>query len=259
MTREEIEQTNRILSSCRGITMNNIEDYKNKIINGDCLEIMRKLPDKCVDLILTDPPYDLKLHGGSGMGGFCERKLIKLKHIDFISSGFDYDAVFTEFIRLCKKVNLYIFCSNAQITKIMTWFESRGYIVTLLVWHKTNAVPLVNKKYHSNAEFIICVREQGATFNNLPVAESTKIFAKLFPQGKCRIHPTQKPLDLIETLIKRKSNEGDLILDAFSGSGATAIAADNQKRNFICIEKDQDFYTLSVERLQNHAAQCKLL
>lgn len=236
-----------------------MQKFINKIIHGECLEVMRKLPDKCVDLILTDPPYELELHGGSGMGAFCDRKLIKLKHIDFISSGFNYDTVFNEFIRLCKKVNLYIFCSNAQISKIMTWFESKGYLVTLLVWHKTNAIPLINKKYQSNAEFIVCVREQGATFNNLPVAESTKVFTKPFPQGKCRIHPTQKPLDLIETLIKRKSNEGDLILDPFSGSGVTAIAAHNQKRNFICIEKDNVLHAGSVEWFKNHTAQCKLL
>ena len=235
-----------------------MEKYLNKITNGDCLEIMKQLPDKCVDLILTDPPYELNLHGGSGMGEFSNRKMIKLKHIDFIAHGFDYDNVFNEFIRICKKVNLYIFCSNAQITKIMTWFENKGYLTTLLVWHKTNAVPLTNKKYQSNLEFIICVRESGATFNNLPVAESSKVFSLPYPPHNKRIHPTEKPLKLIELLVKRKSEENDIVLDCFSGSGVTGVASYNLNRNFICIEKDKTFYELSTERLNNLQNQIKL-
>lgn len=163
---------------------NTIDDLKNKITLGDSLEILKLLPDKCIDLILTDPPYELNIHGGSGMGAFCERKLIKTKHIDFMVHGFEYETYFKEFIRVCKKVNLYIFCSNQQITKIMNWFEEKGYLVNLLVWHKTNAVPLVNKKYHSNAEYIVCVRESGATFNNLPVKRVQKFSHFLIQQIK---------------------------------------------------------------------------
>ena len=237
---------------------NSIADLKNKIILGDSLEILKLLPDKCIDLILTDPPYELNLHGGVGMGAFCERKLIKTKHIDFMAHGFDYDAYFNEFIRICKKVNIYIFCSNQQITKIMNWFEEKGYLVNLLVWHKTNAVTLVNKKYNSNEEYLICVRESGATFNNLPVAECTKVFSFPYPTDKDRFHPSQKPLQLVKILIKRKSNKDDLVLDCFSGSGTTAIACHNLKKNFICIEKDESFYKASIERLKNNTIQTTL-
>lgn len=235
-----------------------LEEYKNKIIQADSMDILKQLPDKCIDLILTDPPYELNLHGGVGMGHFAERKLIKTKHIDFMAHGFDYDTYFDEFIRVCKKVNLYIFCSNQQISKIMNWFEAKGYLVNLLIWHKTNAVPLVNKKYHSNAEYIICVRESGATFNNLSVAESTKVFSLPYPTDKDRFHPSQKPLQLFKILIKRKSNKDDLVLDCFSGSGTTAIACHNLKRNFICIEKDETFYKASIERLKNNTMQTTL-
>lgn len=235
-----------------------MQNYVNQIIHADSLNILKQLPDKCIDLILTDPPYELNLHGGSGMGAFCEKKLIKTKHIDFMAHGFDYDTYFNEFIRICKKVNLYIFCSNQQISKIMSWFEAKGYLVNLLTWYKTNAVPLVNKKYHSNAEYIICVRESGATFNNLSVAESTKVFSFPYPTDKDRFHPSQKPLQLFKILIKRKSNKDDLVLDCFSGSGTTAIACHNLKRNFICIEKDYNYWKTSVERLENVKAQLKL-
>ena len=85
--------------------------------------------------------------------------------------------------------------------------------------------------------------------------------AKVFdyaPQDKSRFHPTQKPLKLIEKQLSLYSNEGDLILDCFSGSGTTAVACHNLNRNFICIEKDYTYYTKSVERLENAQAQQKL-
>lgn len=79
-----------------------------------------------------------------------------------------------------------------------------------------------------------------------------------YPNNNNRLHPTEKPLNLIELLLRTKSNENDLILDCFSGSGTTAIACHNLKRRFICIEKDYDYWKASVERLENTKAQLKL-
>lgn len=73
-----------------------------------------------------------------------------------------------------------------------------------------------------------------------------------------KIHPTQKPLKLFEWCLQKFSNENDLILDCFSGSGTTAVACHNLKRRFICIEKDKEYYDASVERLKNAQAQLKL-
>ena len=78
------------------------------------------------------------------------------------------------------------------------------------------------------------------------------------PQDKERFHPTQKPTKLIEKQILEYSKEGDLILDCFSGSGTTAIACYNLNRNFICIEKDKDYYEASVKRLEEHKRQGRL-
>lgn len=230
----------------------------NKIYNDDCVNVLKQLPDKSINLVLTDPPYLLDNHGGAGMGGFAERKLIKLKHINWISEDFDYNTVFNEFIRICNPLNLYIFCSNKQISRTMSFFEDKGYKVTLLMWHKVNAVPLVNKKYHDNVEFIVCVRDKGSCFNNLSVAEKSKIISMPYPNNNNRLHPTEKPLNLIELLLKTKSNEGNLVLDCFSGSGTTAVACHNLNRRFICIEKDYDYWKASVERLEREQAQMRL-
>lgn len=230
----------------------------NKIYNDDCINILKQLPDKSIDLVLTDPPYLLDNHGGVGMGKFAERKLIKLKHINWISEDFDYNAIFNEFIRICNPLNLYIFCSNKQISRTMSFFEDKGYKVTLLMWHKVNAVPLVNKKYHDNVEFIVCVRDKGSCFNNLLVAEKSKIISMPYPNNNNRLHPTEKPIKLIELLLKTKSNEGNLVLDCFSGSGTTAVACHNLKRNFICVEKDYNYWQSSVNRLEQVQAQMRL-
>ena len=140
----------------------------------------------------------------------------------------------------------------------MNFFEDKGYKVTLLIWHKVNAVPLVNKKYHDNVEFSICGRDKNSCFNNLSVSEKSKVISMPYPDNKNRIHPTEKPLQLIELLLRTKSNENNLILDCFSGSGVTAVACHNLKRRFICIEKDYGYWKASVERLENAQAQLRL-
>lgn len=94
------------------------------------------------------------------------------------------------------------------------------------------------------------------------ISETCGTIAKIFnvraSGQKYGIHPTQKPLELFEKILTYYSNENDLILDCFSGSGTTAVACHNLKRRFICIEKDYDYWKASVERLQNAQAQMKL-
>ena len=79
-----------------------------------------------------------------------------------------------------------------------------------------------------------------------------------YPKNNNRLHPTEKPLKLIELLLTTKSNENDLVLDCFSGSGTTAVACHNLKRNFICVEKDCNYWESSVNRLERVQAQMRL-
>ena len=165
--------------------------------NGDSLELMATMPDKCVDFILSDIPYDLDLNGGRAHGDFCTRKQIqsrKNSSLYFVSQGIDYDKVFSEFERICKVVNICVFCSNKQIGRIMTWWEQRGYVATLLVWDKPNPMPLGNGCYINNLEFIVYVRSKGATYNSLGYDMQFKTFRNQPPQAKERIHETEKPV-----------------------------------------------------------------
>lgn len=216
-----------------------------EIILGDCLEEMKKFPDNHFDLILTDPPYELDNHGG-GTTDFAQRKLVKDLHIDFISDSFDLDQVFNEFVRLCKVVNVIIFCSNKQVSKIMGWWEKLGYSVTLLAWDKPNPVPFGNGKYISNLEFIVYVRGKGATFNG----SNLKTFRTAGVSSKARQHPTEKPVALIKDLLKIHSSEQDTVLDPFLGSGSTAEAAQQLNRNYIGIEIDPIYVKIAQDRLK---------
>ena len=233
-----------------------MEQYINKIIHADCMDILKQLPDKCIDLVLTDPPYILDMKGGKGKA-FGDRALIKDKHIDFIAHDFDYINVFNELIRVCKKVNLCIFCSNAQISRTMKFFEDLGYKTTLCVWDKPNPIPLCNMKLVNNLEFIIWVKEDKTYFNN-DLEMKHKLRSFKYPAPQERIHPTEKPQSLLIHLLNLFSAENQLVLDCFSGSASTAIACNALNRNFICIEKDYDYWKASVERLENAKAQLKL-
>lgn len=233
------------------------------LYNADCMEIMKSMSDKSVDFILTDIPYEQELHGGGDKNGeFQNRKLVmamgKNNYLDFISHGIDYDAVFTEFERLCKIVNICIFCSNKQVGKIMTWWENKGYVATLLVWDKPNPIPLGNGKYISNIEFIVYVRAKGAPFNNLGYEMQLKTFRYAAPIAKDRIHETEKPKELLCHLLRLHTNENDLVFDPYGGSFSTAIACHDLDRQFIGCEILPDYYDKAVKRIKNHQLQLRL-
>lgn len=228
-----------------------------ELIHGDCLEEMKKIPDGSVDLVLSDPPYELDNHGG-GTTEFAQRKLVKDLHIDFISKSFDMPTVFKEIIRVSKVVNLVIFCSNKQVSQIMKYWEDRGYSTTLLVWDKPNPVPFGNGKYISNLEFMIYVRGKNAPYNNIGYNEQLKTFRYGVPSSKARLHPTEKPTELLERLLKIHTNEDSVVLDMFMGSGTTGVACKNLNRNFIGIELDETYYNIAKERIENTPLPMKI-
>lgn len=226
----------------------------NTIHLGDCLELMKLFPDKSIDLVLTDPPYVLNNKGG---GKSCLKSIQKLRTgLKEIENGFETKQTLNEFQRVLKKFNAFIFCSNEQLLEIISFGHENGYYTTPLVWHKYNAVPFTNGTWIGDIEYCVHIREKGATFQGN--ASLKKKVTTLPIETSIKWHPTPKPMKLIEKYIKIGSKEGDLILDCFSGSGTTAIACHSLNRNFICIEKDIDYYNLSTKRLQEHKQQLRL-
>ena len=213
-----------------------IEQFENKIINADCLDILKQLPDKCIDLVLTDPPYGIGIKGSVG-GGSKRGKVKDCKKCnwdEFIPSKEYFDEIF----RVSK--NQIIWGGNYFVESLK---NSRCF----LCWYKRDGLP---ERTFADAELAWTSFDKNAKVYN--IRHDGFIRDSKEPQ---ELHPTQKPLKLFEKCVADFSQEGDLILDCFSGSGTTAIACHNLKRRFICIEKDFDYWKASVERLKDHKRQ----
>lgn len=292
----------------------------NNIYLGDCYELIKKLPDNCIDLVVIDPPYEF-CAGGNGSSEIAQRKfkqkkemysldtkitkknivsgggcfgtkkrdyhsqlattdvsIARKKYLDyvekngvdeeserlrsianavdnrentsFISEGFSND-ILDELVRVMKKVNIYIWCSKAQISQILNYFEGIGCNIDLLVWGKTNCIPTCNNTYLSNLEYCIFAREGG-----VKVYGSVKTKSKYYI-SECNVadkklydHPTIKPLDIIKNLVFNSSQENDIVLDTFLGSGTTAVACKELNRQYIGFELNEEFYEIAKNRLE---------
>lgn len=236
------------------------EDFINKVIQGDCLEIIKQIPDKSVDLILTDPPYELDWRQSIN---FKNRK--SMFHHKEETQKWDlgvkelYKYIFKEFDRIVKdNGSVILFTRSEFITYAVDEAKKNNFdSKATIVWHKTNPIPQVRKKnYLSSIETIWwCARfnekKCDFTFNFLTQNEMHNFFEFPLCGGDERSeHPTQKPLKLMEKLVKIHSNKDDLILDPFLGSGTTAVAAKNLHRNFIGIEKEAKYCEIARQRLR---------
>lgn len=215
-----------------------IKQFENKIINADCLDILKQLPDKCIDLVLTDPPYGIKADKGTNGFGSSKNRIYQ--------GGWDNETpektIFDEMKRVSK--NQIIFGGNYFTDKLEA---SKCWIV----WDKVGEnnfknpfsdVELAWTSFSKVCKKYLCI-QQGF------VNEDKK---------QPRLHPTQKPLKLFECILQDYSKEGDLIADFFSGSGTTAVACWELKRKFICVEKDFDYWKASCKRLEEHQKQLTL-
>lgn len=222
----------------------NVELYK-----GDCLELLKEIKDSSIDLICTDIPYELENHGGVN-SEFAKRCARMRDSVEFIANGIDYNNVFSEFIRVCKIPNMIIFCSNLQIGKIISFFSSKELKTDVLVWEKSNPAPMCNGKYMSDLEYIIRVYDKGSPFNNnVPIKWKRK--CKIYPImiDKDKLHPTQKPLKLMTELVITHSFENQVVLDPFMGSGTTGVTCVSNKRNFIGMELDENYFNIAEKRI----------
>jgi site-specific DNA-methyltransferase (adenine-specific) len=216
-----------------------IEQFENKIINADCMDILKQLPDKCIDLVLTDPPYGID-YGGQLIKGE-EFKFNTNKHgwRNFGNNEWDKERpseeIFKEILRVSK--NQIIWGGNYFADLLPA---SQGW----LVWNK------------GQRDFSLADGELAWTSFDRALRMFDYSRAKALQDGK--IHPTQKPLQLMQWCLEKGSKEGDLVLDCFSGSGTTAVACYNLKRKFICIEKDFDYWKASYKRLEDHQKQLTL-
>lgn len=240
------------------INVNGID--KCLLINDDCFSVLKNIPDNSIDLILTDPPYNIAKYSTGNLkfdwradinNDLAEWDLIELHPKDLVN----------EFKRILKPTgNIFIFCSYNIIGEYHKVFDPEFDTFQFMVWHKTNPVPNFRKSSFLNScELIVSCWNKGHTWNFTNQKDMHNFIESGICMGSERVkdengkslHPTQKPIRILEKIIKIASNENDIVLDCFNGVGSTGVAALKNNRKYIGIEIDKIYMDATMKRLQS--------
>jgi len=232
------------------------------LYNQDCIAAMQQIDAESIDLIVTDPPYNL--------GNFMKKRdtnLKKMRDNFFGSAGWDdmefdewsksMDDFFKASARVMKKGGTMImFMAIIKVETIIQLAEKHGfYYKTTGIWHKTNPMPR-NMNLHfvnsTEAWVYFTYKKRTGTFNNGGAMFHDFIETSVTPNGERKYgkHPTQKPEGLIQHFVEILSNPKDTVLDPFMGSGTTGVVAKRTDRDFIGIELDEEYFKIAQERIQ---------
>jgi DNA modification methylase len=169
------------------------------LFNGDCMDFLKRMDSRSVDLVVTDPPY---LIGTRGAGMYKQADKRYVNELEKIKDGFG-ESVLDELCRVMRKVNIYLFCSQKQILPLLDYFAvKRKCSWNIISWHKTNPVPACGNKYLTDTEFALFFREKGVRLNGSFGTKRTWYATPLNQSGKRLYgHPTVKPLEIVENFI----------------------------------------------------------
>lgn len=242
---------------------------RTELFNENCITAMEKIDDHSVDLIVTDPPYNL--------GNFMKNRdtnLSKMRDNFFGAAGWDdmdfeewstsMDKFFKSSARVLKKGgSMIVFMAIIKVETVIKLAEKHGfYYKTTGIWHKTNPMPRnMNLQFVNSTEAWIyfTYKTRTGTFNNGGAMFHDFIETSVTPNGERRYgkHPTQKPESLMQHFVEILSNPYDWVLDPFMGSGTTGIVAKRTDRNFIGIELDNSYYEMAKARIEDKRDETK--
>ena len=250
----------------------NTDQLKNKILNGDCIDELKKIPDKSFDLIFADPPYNLQI--GKKLKRPDNSKVNGVKDKwDQFKNFEQYDNFCKKWLRECKRVlkddgAIWVIGSYHNIFRIGYHIQNMGYwILNDVIWKKNNPMPnfrgtrftnahetLIwasknkNSKYTFNYQSLKCLNDdlQMRSDWTLPICNGSERIKK---NGK-KVHSTQKPEPLLHRILLASTNKGDFVFDPFLGSGTTAAVAKKIGRNYFGIEKEKKYFKIAKQRLE---------
>ena len=252
-------------------------DHNNfRLYHGDSLELLSHLPDACIDMVFADPPYYLSNGGFTVHAG----KMVSVNKGDWDKSkGFDSDLKFFEqWIKEAKRIlkpdgTLWISGTYHSIYLCGYALQKHGYkILNDISWYKPNAAPNLSCRYftasHETLLWAAPEKKTKHTFNyehmrngnwpedkmKVPNKQMRSVWSFNTPHPSEKIHgkhPTQKPLSLMERIVLSSTNEGDLILDPFTGSSTTGVAAHKHGRKFVGFDLEKDYLDLSIKRFND--------
>ncbi len=247
-------------------------DFKNKIINGDSLEELKKIPRETFDLIFADPPYNLQLKSELTRPDRSKVSAVNDKWDQFENFK-KYDDFTYEWLSECKRIlkkdgAIWVIGSYHNIFRVGTTIQNLGFwILNDVIWNKNNPMPNFRgtrftnahetliwasksekSKYTFNYQSLKCLNDDLQMRSNwdLPICNGSE---RLKKDGK-KIHSTQKPEALLHRILLATSNKNDLILDPFLGSGTTATVAKKLGRNYFGIEKEKNYFKAAEQRIK---------
>ena len=225
------------------------------VYQGDSRILLKELADNSVDLILTDPPYNVGMHATDI--ALKDRTDINLRIADWDNQPFEPSEWAGEFIRVLKKTgNIFVFTGHNLFGKWYDALDPQFDKSNFFVWCKSNTPFQVFKvSFRSSAELVFCAWNKGHTWNYQEHNEMRNYMETPMCMGTERLkephHPTQKPVKVMERLVKIASNPGDVVLDPFMGVGSTGVAAVGLDRKFIGMELDEAYFNAAKYRIGN--------
>lgn len=226
-----------------------------KMLLGDSREILKKIDDHSVDLILTDPPYNLGKYS-TGNIQLDWRADFNNDVAAWDQGEFDPKHYLDEFLRLLKPTgSIFAFTSYNLLGRWHEIYDPIFDTFQFMVWHKTNPPPKFRRAgFLNSVELIVCLWNKGHKWNFTNQADMHNFIESPICSGNERIqnpkHPTQKPVKILKRLLNYCTDENDLVLDPFSGVASTGVAALSENRRFIGVEREKEFFKASCERLR---------
>ena len=231
----------------------------NKNHLGNCMDLIKEIPNEVIDMLLTDPPYDVDYDKKSTelekLGKARSEQIERDQH--YIEWNIDYNKLAKEFYRVLKKdSHYYIFCGSNQLHKWIPALLNAGFKnPQLLIWKKNFPTfdMTYGHRYQENKECILFTHKGWKKLNR----RSTSVL-NFASKHSHKYHSCEKPFNLLYHLIELSSNEGDIVLDTFSGSGNHLIASYRLKRRFMGIEMSVEYHEIIVKRLKFEMQQTHL-
>lgn len=225
----------------------------HELYNADCMEVLAQMPDKCLDLVMTDVPYKQEFHG-RGMSA-ARPNYLKIKEY-----GSDKDLDYRDFLMLCirklRKLNFFTFCDKETKFEFIKFAKDHDFGYKELCFCKTSPTPFCNNQWLADVEYGVHI------FKNLDVMGTYKTKRSFFVMDNFKEdgvpHPSAKKVEIVRKILMNISVEGDVVCDPFMGSGTTRLACHGLKRAFIGIEKSPEYFNLAYGRMKAEVNQLQL-
>lgn len=222
------------------------------IFNEDCLDGMKRMANKSVDLVLTDPPY---------LMNYRSNRRVAKERFDYIENDKNATDLISEYVKECHRIlkdntAIYMFCSWHHIDFFKSEFEKYFKLKNILVWNKNNhGSGDLKGGYAPKYEFLLYGHKGRSIFRDKRIADVID-FPKV-PSSKL-LHPMEKPIGLLEKFIRNSSDENGIVFDGFMGSAATAVACKNTNRNYIGFELDKTYFDIACARVRKYQVESEV-